>query len=176
MSFPDPLIFTEPLNGLSEIEALTELPENFSRFLISMRRHLHMHPEIGFQEEQTSRFIRNKLESYGLKVEGPIAQTGLFVDIEGAHPGPMVGYRADMDALPIQDAKQVSYASQHPGVAHLCGHDMHTTVGIGVALLLNQLRDQLHGAVRVFFQPNEEGSPSGSVPMIREVALLMILL
>ncbi len=172
MNLPDPSIFTEPLNGLSEIEGLTELPKNFSRFLISIRRHLHMHPEIGFQEEQTSRFVRNKLESYGLKVEGPIAKTGLFVDIKGTHPGPMVGYRADMDALPIQDTKQVPYASQHAGMAHLCGHDMHTTVGIGVALLLNQLREKLHGSVRVFFQPNEEGGPpSGSVPMIHEGVL-----
>ncbi|MFB3132375.1 MAG: amidohydrolase, partial [Rhodothermales bacterium] len=105
------------MNGLSEIEGLTELPKNFSRFLISIRRHLHMHPEIGFQEEQTSRFVRNKLESYGLKVEGPIAKTGLFVDIKGTHPEPMVGYRADMDALPIQDTKQVPYASQHAGMA-----------------------------------------------------------
>lgn len=171
MSTPDPAIFTEPLNGLSEIETLTDLPKNFSRFLTSLRRHLHMHPEIGFQEEQTARLVRTKLESYGLTVEGPIAKTGLFVDIKGAHPGPMVGYRADMDALPIQDAKQVPYASQQPGVAHLCGHDAHTTIGIGVALLLGQLREQLHGSVRVFFQPNEEGSPSGSVPMIRDGVL-----
>ena len=169
MSLPDPSTFTESLNGLSEVKALTELPKNFSRFLTSMRRHLHRYPEIGFQEEKTSRFVREKLESYGLDVKGPIATTGLFVDIEGTHPGPMIGYRADMDALPIQDAKQVPYASQYPGMAHLCGHDMHTTIAVGVALLLNQLRDQIHGSVRVFFQPNEEGGPpSGSVPMIRE--------
>jgi len=171
MTYPASPLVTEPLNGLSEIQGLAELPNDFLPFLISIRRRLHMHPEVGFQEEQTSRFIRNKLENYGLPVQGPLAETGLFVDIVGTQPGPIVGYRADMDALSIQDAKPVPYASQHAGVAHLCGHDAHTTVALGVALVLNQLRDQLRGTVRVFFQPNEEGSPSGSIPMIRDGVL-----
>ncbi len=168
MSIPEAIPTLEALNGNGQMKNLTDLPTDFAPFLTSMRRHLHMYPEVGFQERQTSAFIRSRLESHGLEVKGPIAGTGLYVDIDGAQPGPMVGYRADMDALPTQDAKQVPYASKHPGVAHLCGHDAHTTVGIGVALLLNQLREQLHGSVRVFFQPNEEGSPSGSVPMIRD--------
>ena len=171
MSIPDTIPILEALNGNGQIQDLTNLPTDFSAFLTSIRRHLHMHPEVGFQERLTSQFIRSQLESHGLQVIGPIAGTGLYVDIPGEHPGPMVGYRADMDALPIQDAKQVPYASKHPGMAHLCGHDAHTTVGIGVALLLHQLREQIHGAVRVFFQPNEEGSPSGSVPMIRDGVL-----
>ncbi|MFQ5569131.1 MAG: amidohydrolase [Rhodothermales bacterium] len=174
MSVFEPIL-SEPLDSLNGLKGLAELPKDFPALLVSIRRHLHMYPETGFQETKTSNFIRNKLESYGLEVQGPVAETGLFVDIEGAHPGPCVGYRADIDALPIQDAKQVPYASQHPGVAHLCGHDAHTTVGIGIALLLHQLRDQIHGTVRVFFQPNEEGSPqdapSGSIPMIRDGVL-----
>lgn len=148
-----------------------EPPRDFQALLVSIRRYLHMHPELGFLETQTSRFIRNKLESYGLSIHGPIAETGLFVDIVGEHPGPTVAYRADIDALPIQDAKQVPYASQHEGVAHLCGHDAHTAVGIGVALLLHERRAELDGTVRVFFQPNEEGSPSGSIAMIRDGVL-----
>ena len=145
--------------------------KDFSALLVSIRRYLHMHPELGFEEHHTATFIRNKLESYGLTVQGPLAETGLYVDIVGDHPGPTVGYRADIDALPIQDAKQVPYASQTPCVAHLCGHDAHTAVGIGVALLLDRLRPRLHGTARVFFQPNEEGAPSGAVAMIRDGVL-----
>jgi amidohydrolase len=165
----DPVL--NDLSDFHDIKSLTALPENFQPLLVSIRRHLHMHPELGFEEIKTSRFIRNKLGSYGLNVQGPIAKTGLYVDIKGDHDGPAIGYRADIDALPIQDAKQVPYASEHECVAHLCGHDAHTTVGIGVAMLLHELRDQLHGTVRVFFQPNEEGSPSGSIAMIRDGVL-----
>lgn len=153
------------------LPTLTAVPKDFAALLLSIRRHLHMHPELGFQEHKTSAFIRNKLASYGLDVQGPIAETGLFVDIVGEHPGPTIGYRADIDALPTQDAKQVPYASQTPGVAHLCGHDAHTSIGIGVALLLHEMRHALYGTVRVFFQPNEEGTPSGSVAMIRDGVL-----
>ncbi len=156
---------------LEDVTTLRALPSSFADFLVSSRRHLHQYPEIGFQEHNTSHFIRVTLSSHGLDVRGPIAETGLYVDIVGAHPGPHVGYRADIDALPIQDAKQVPYASQNAGVAHLCGHDAHTTVGIGVALLLHHFRDQLHGTVRVFFQPNEESAPSGAVAMIRDGVL-----
>ncbi len=156
------------LDGISSIE---EIPSSFADFLVSSRRHLHQYPEVGFQEHNTSHFIRTTLAAYGLDIRSPIAETGLYVDIVGAHPGPHIGYRADIDALPIQDAKQVSYASQHEGVAHLCGHDAHTTVGIGVALLLHHFKAELHGTVRVFFQPNEESAPSGALAMIRDGVL-----
>lgn len=143
-----------------------------SRLLKALRRHLHMHPEVGMQERKTSRFIRETLEGYGLDVHGPVASTGLYVDIEGtAGPGGHVGYRADIDALPAHDQKHVPYRSQVPSVAHLCGHDAHTSIAIGVALLLSEHRDLLHGRVRVFFQPNEEGLPSGAPLMIRSGVL-----
>ncbi|ARA94748.1 N-acyl-L-amino acid amidohydrolase [Rhodothermaceae bacterium RA] len=142
------------------------IPQNLSTLLTGIRRHLHMNPEIGFQEYETSRFIREILEMHGLRVHGPLAGTGLYVDIEGAHPGRHIGYRADIDALPTPDAKTVPYASRREGAAHLCGHDAHTAVAIGVALLLDAQRDALHGTVRVFFQPNEEGIPSGAPAMI----------
>ena len=141
------------------------------RLIVAVRRHLHMHPEVGMKEHETSRFIRKTLEGYGLTVHGPIAGTGLYVDIEGTHPGSTVGYRADIDALPAQDQKHVPYRSQSPKVAHLCGHDAHTAVAIGVALVLNEHRDAIHGTVRVFFQPNEEGLPSGAPLMIRSGVL-----
>jgi amidohydrolase len=118
-------------------------------------------------EHDTARFIRETLEGFGLDVHGPIAGTGLYVDIEGEAPGGMVGYRADIDALPAQDQKRVPYRSQTPNVAHLCGHDAHTAMGIGVALMLQANRTELPGRARVFFQPNEEGLPSGAPLMIR---------
>ena len=144
---------------------------DFEDLLISSRRYLHQHPEIGFNEFETSRFIWNTLESHGFSVRGPLAGTGLYVDIEGHKPGPRIGYRADIDALPTQDAKHVSYASRNAGVAHLCGHDAHTTVALGVAILLNQHKDAFSGTVRVFFQPNEEGKPSGAPLMIEDGVL-----
>jgi amidohydrolase len=139
--------------------------------LTSIRRHLHMQPEIGLQEYKTASFIRATLEAHGLEVVGPLAETGLYVDIIGVEDGPMIGYRADIDALPIQDAKDVPYRSTVDCVAHLCGHDAHTAIAIGVALLLAERRNELQGRVRVFFQPNEEGFPSGAALMIRDGVL-----
>ncbi|MDX1418602.1 MAG: amidohydrolase [Rubricoccaceae bacterium] len=139
--------------------------------LSPIRRHLHQHPELGFQEVETSRYVQAWLRHQGFTPYGPLAETGFYVEIEGAHPGPSLGYRADMDALPVQDAKEVDYASQTAGVAHLCGHDAHTAVACGVALMLREQRERLHGRVRVLFQPNEERSPSGAPRMVADGAL-----
>lgn len=147
------------------------LPSAFAELLSQVRRHLHRNPEVGFEEHRTYAYIRAVLESHGLEVRGPLAGTGLSVDVEGASPGPTIAYRADIDALPIQDAKNAPYASQVPGVAHLCGHDAHTALAVGVALLLHHNRERLNGRVRVFFQPNEEGMPSGAGLMIDEGVL-----
>ncbi len=144
-----------------------QLPEDFAEYLITLRRHLHRNPEVGYQEFATSRLIRSHLENHGIEVSGPHAETGLFIDIDGTQPGPHIGFRCDMDALKLQDAKTVAYASRNPEAAHACGHDAHTTIGIGLALNLHRLRSRLKGRVRIFFQPNEEGNPSGSVPMIK---------
>jgi len=166
-------IGTDILVGDQTVATLsgTELPEAFRTLLVSIRQNLHMHPELGFSEHRTSQFIRGILEMHGLRVRGPVAGTGLYVDIDGVHPGQGVGYRSDIDALPIQDAKDVDYASRNPGVAHLCGHDVHTSIAIGVALLLDRCREQIHGRIRVFFQPNEEGFPSGAPRMISDGVL-----
>lgn len=140
---------------------------SLASLLIGIRRHLHRNPEVGMQEHATSRFIRKTLMAYGLNVRGPIAGTGQFVDIGPKDPTrPMVAYRADIDALPTQDQKEVAYRSQRQDVAHLCGHDAHTAMGIGVALMLRRHENELPGRVRVFFQPNEEGLPSGAPLMI----------
>lgn len=141
--------------------------QSLAQVLIRVRRHLHEHPEVGMNEHNTSQFIRQTLEGFGLDVHGPIAGTGLYTDIEGEGGGGAVGYRADMDALPAQDQKRVPYRSQTTNVAHLCGHDAHTAIAVGVALVLQANRDKIDGRVRVFFQPNEEGLPSGAPLMIR---------
>ena len=120
---------------------------------------------------KTAQHLREILAKRGLRVSEPLGGTGFYVDIEGAHPGPSIGYRAEMDGLPVQDLKQTPYTSEHAGVMHACGHDAHMAIAVGVALTLHRVRRQLHGMVRVFFQPNEEGAPSGSVPMIREGVL-----
>ena len=139
--------------------------------LVSLRRRLHAYPELGFQEDRTRTLLVDWLTDRGFSVHGPVAKTGLWVDIDGAHPGPRVGYRADMDALPLQDQKEVPYRSRHAGVTHACGHDAHMAIACGVALQARERRDEMHGGVRVFFQPNEESNPSGAPVMIRNGVL-----
>lgn len=163
-----------PKNPARLPNAITDLAGEerpLAQVLVEVRRHLHKHPEVGMDEHDTSRFIRQTLEGYGLDVHGPIAGTGVYVDVEGERPGGAVGYRADIDALPAQDQKRVPYRSQTPDVAHLCGHDAHTAMGIGTALVLDAHRADFPGRVRVFFQPNEEGLPSGAPLMIRSGVL-----
>lgn len=136
--------------------------------LTGLRRQLHQYPELGFEEYETSQYIRNWLTLQGFEIHGPIAKTGFFIEVEGALPGPMIGYRTDLDALPTSDGKNVEYASKNDGVAHLCGHDAHTAVACGIAALLREQQERLRGTVRVFFQPNEESNPSGAPVMIDE--------
>lgn len=126
-----------------------------------------MYPEVGFTEYNTSAFIKSTLESHGLDPIS-IASTGVYVDIAGDMEGPTIAYRADIDALPSDDNIIAPYASRNEGIGHLCGHDVHTTVAIGVAILLSRLRSYIKGTVRVFFQPNEEGMPSGAPEMMKE--------
>lgn len=151
----------ETLDGFPTLTG-SDLQQN----LVDIRRHLHRFPEVGFEEFETASFIEMQIIALGLK---PIrvADTGVYVDIQGSRPGPLVGYRADIDALPIQDAKtDVPYRSTRPGVAHLCGHDVHTTVALGIVRTLLEQHDRICGTIRVFFQPNEEGTPSGAPRII----------
>lgn len=135
-------------------------------FLVDVRRSLHQYPELSWKEHQTAGTVRKKLAEAGLTISPAIAGTGFYTDIKGYDEGPLIAYRADMDALPIQDLKQVSYCSKIEGVAHMCGHDYHTTVALGVALVLSENRDKFKGTVRVFWQPAEESTPSGAPEMI----------
>ena len=135
---------------------------------IALRRHLHMHPELSEHEHETMALICRKLEALGIPYVKNVADTGVVGLIRGAYPGPTVGLRADMDALPIQEKNDdLDYHSQVPGVMHACGHDVHTSVLWGTAATLSAMREELHGNVKLFFQPAEE-SIGGAERMIAE--------
>ncbi|MFN8353883.1 MAG: M20 family metallopeptidase [Spirosomataceae bacterium] len=139
--------------------------------LVANRRHLHSHPELSFHEVETQKYVAQKLTEMGLQPT-PIANTGLVVVIEGRNPDQkVVGLRADMDALPIVEANDVPYKSQNPGVMHACGHDVHTSSLLGVAKILQNLRGEFDGTVKLLFQPAEEKAPGGASLMIAEGAL-----
>lgn len=143
--------------------------QHFER-LVSIRRHLHAHPELSFEEHETSAYVEGILAEMGLKVER-MANTGLVCMIEGAESGPVVALRGDMDALPILEQNDASYGSTNEGVMHACGHDVHTTCILGAAMILNELKGELKGSVKLIFQPGEEKLPGGASIMIKEGAL-----
>ncbi|HEV7727810.1 MAG: putative amidohydrolase [Modestobacter sp.] len=134
--------------------------------LVAARRHLHAHPELGFAEHGTTAFLEQGLAAAGLRPRRLAGGTGLTCDV-GTGAGPMVVLRADIDALPLPDLKDVPYASTRPGLCHACGHDVHTTVLLGVAQALAAL-DGLPGTVRCVFQPGEEQVPGGALEIVRE--------
>lgn len=123
----------------------------------SIRRDLHQNPELGFREVRTAGIVARELRGLGLEVATGIAETGVVALLEGAKPGPTVLVRFDMDALPIQEQSGAEYASGTDGVMHACGHDGHVSVGLSVARMLTQRREQIHGRVKFMFQPAEEG-------------------
>jgi amidohydrolase len=129
--------------------------------LVEIRRDLHRYPELSNREFRTAEKIANHLDWLGLQVQRGVAKTGVVALLKGKLPGPTVGIRADMDALPIQEDNDVSYKSLNDGVQHACGHDVHTTIVLGVAETLTEFRDYLRGSVKFVFQPAEEGPPAG---------------
>ena len=140
--------------------------------VIADRRHLHQHPELGFQEVETARFVEERLRAIGIQeIQTGIATTGLTGLIRGGKgPGKVVLLRADMDALPIHEQNDVEYKSLHDGVMHACGHDAHTAMLMGIARVLHDRRDEFAGTVKVLFQPAEEGG-GGARVMIEEGVL-----
>ena len=124
--------------------------------MISLRRDLHRHPELGRHEQRTSERVEQELRALGLETHR-IADTGIVGFLCGGQPGPCIALRADMDALPLQEKSEICFASENPGVMHACGHDMHTAALVGAAELLAHHRSDLHGSVRFLFQPDEEG-------------------
>jgi len=138
----------------------------------SMRRDFHTHPELGFHEVRTGGIVAKELEALGLEVTKGIGKTGVVALMEGSKPGPTLLIRFDMDALPIVEETGAEYASQNKGVMHACGHDGHTAVGLTVAKMLQNHRDQLAGTIKFCFQPAEEGfngeECGGNEMMIRD--------
>lgn len=143
--------------------------------LVAVRRHLHAHPELSWDEHDTTRFVAERLELAGLAPKALSSGTGLLCDIEpasaDARDAPAVALRADIDALAMDDEKDVHYRSQRPGAAHACGHDVHTTATLGAGLFLAHHRDHLTRPVRLVFQPAEEKLPGGALVVIGDGGL-----
>jgi len=141
----------------------------------TMRRDFHVHPELGFKEIRTGGIVAKELEALGLEVTKGVGKTGVVGYLEGAKPGPTILLRFDMDALPITEETGAMYASTNPGVMHACGHDGHTAIGLTVAKLLHQHRNELSGSIKFCFQPSEEGfngeEMGGNLMMIRDGVL-----
>ncbi len=153
------------------IQTIKQLCSQWADEFIQIRHHLHTHPELSFQEYETSKFVRNKLKEFGI-ASAPLAETGVIALIQGKNPGKkVVALRADMDALPIQEENEISYKSVHKGVMHACGHDVHTTCLLGAARLLKHLENEWEGTVKLVFQPGEEKDPGGASLMIKAGAL-----
>jgi amidohydrolase len=153
---------------LSEIKKLSRqiLPR-----VIEHRRHLHANPELSFEEYKTAAYVKDALDDMGIPWKA-VANTGVEALIKGKLPSDQViALRADMDALPITEANNVSYASRNHGVMHACGHDFHTSSLLGVANILNQLTNRFGGIIKLLFQPGEEVLPGGASIMIKEGVL-----
>jgi amidohydrolase len=155
------------------LEQIKSLSEEYSGDVIESRRHLHANPELSYLEYNTAKYVAEKLKSFGIKAKEGIATTGVLAEIEGKNSGKKsVALRADMDALPIAEENNVPYSSKVVGVMHACGHDVHTASLLGTAKILNLLKDQFEGTVRLLFQPGEEKNPGGASYMIRDGALV----
>ncbi|MDB4901896.1 MAG: N-acyl-L-amino acid amidohydrolase [Mucilaginibacter sp.] len=152
-------------------EQIQQLSKNIFNDVVANRRHLHSHPELSFQETETSAFIANKLDALGLEYI-KMADNGLVALIKGEKPSDkVIALRADMDALPITEANEVPYKSQNVGVMHACGHDAHTSSLLGTAQILTGLKREFGGTIKLIFQPAEEKLPGGASLMIKEGVL-----
>jgi len=153
-------------------EKIKQLAKAYANDTVANRRHLHRYPELSFQEYNTARFVAEKLRAVHIEPQEGVANTGLLAVIEGRNPDrKVVALRADMDALPIVEANQVPYKSSVEGVMHACGHDVHTASLLGTARILQELRNEFEGTVKLVFQPGEEKLPGGASLMIKEGAL-----
>lgn len=152
------------------IGIVKNLSEKHYEGILAVRRHLHAHPELSFQEYNTANFIEEKLRQMGISHFERKANTGITFVIEGKQPNNhrVIALRGDMDALPIKEANDVPYKSQNEGVMHACGHDVHTSSLLGAAMILHELRERFSGKVKFIFQPGEEVFPGGASLMIKE--------
>jgi amidohydrolase len=150
---------------------IKELAAKYAPDIIEIRHHLHAHPELSYKEFETSAFVQQQLEKYGIPFS-VMAETGVVGIIKGDDPGSrVVALRADLDALPISEENDVPYRSKNPGVMHACGHDVHTSCLLGAAKILSETKGEWKGTVKLIFQPGEERNPGGASIMIREGVL-----
>lgn len=157
---------------MSLINTIKQIAKAQFKDIVLMRRHLHQHPELSFQEFNTSEYVCSVLDKHGITYTKGIVKTGIVATIEGKNPQSKTFLlRADLDALPIEEKNEVDYKSQNTGVMHACGHDAHTASVLGTAIILNQLKHELEGTVKIMFQPGEEVLPGGSSLMIKEGVL-----
>ena len=146
--------------------------EEYFDEVVSIRRHIHQHPELSKQEKNTMDFISGKLSEYSIPFTDNVGGYGIVGIIEGRdQQGLCIALRADMDALPINETNEVGYKSVNPGVMHACGHDVHIACLLGAAKILNSLRNEFRGKVKLFFQPSEETYPGGAIRMIQNGAM-----
>ena len=152
-------------------EEITQLAKNIHQTVINSRRHLHAHPELSFKEYNTSAFVKARLDEMSIPWNA-LASTGVVAIIKGALPSDkVIALRADLDALPITEANEAEYASQHEGIMHACGHDAHTSSLLGTAHILQSVKNKFGGTVKLIFQPAEEKLPGGASLMIEEGVL-----
>lgn len=153
------------------LEKIKKLAKENAAEFIEIRHHIHAHPELSYKEFETSAFVQQKLKEWSIPYEVK-ATTGVVGLIEGKNPSSkIIALRADMDALPIQEANDVSYKSVNEGIMHACGHDVHTTCLLGAAKILNETKEEWEGTVKLIFQPGEEKNPGGASYMIKEGVL-----
>jgi amidohydrolase len=154
------------------ISTIQKLAKEVAPKVQSWRHHIHANPELSFQEFETARFVSDRLTDFGISHEHGIAGTGVVGIIEGKNPGSkVIALRGDMDALPILEKNEVPYKSTKPGVMHACGHDVHTSSLLGASWILNQVKDQFEGTIKLIFQPGEEKVPGGASMLIAEGVL-----
>ena len=152
-------------------ERIQQLAKKYAAEFIEIRHHLHANPELSYKEFETSAFVQQKLSDFGISFEVK-ATTGVVGLIKGKNPDKKItALRADMDALPIIEENDVEYRSKNVGVMHACGHDVHTTCLLGAAKILNELKDEWEGTVKLIFQPGEEKNPGGASLLIAEGVL-----
>ncbi|MEI2708982.1 MAG: M20 family metallopeptidase [Chitinophagaceae bacterium] len=152
-------------------QTIQQLAAKYKEEFIQVRRYLHAHPELSYQEFETSKFVQEKLTELNIPFT-VMATTGVVGIIEGNNPDArVIALRADMDALPIDEENDVEYKSTKKGIMHACGHDVHTTCLLGAAKILNETKNNWEGTVKLIFQPGEERNPGGASYMIRDGAL-----
>ena len=152
-------------------EKIRLLAKQYAPETVEIRRHLHAHPELSYKEFETSAFVQEKLKGLGIPFEIK-ATTGVVGLIKGKNPGKrVIALRADMDALPIKEENSISYKSQNEGVMHACGHDAHTSILLGASKILQELKSEWEGTVKLIFQPGEERNPGGASLLIKEGVL-----